>query len=215
MVSFSIPYTLFCAFQSNILRRAQSLHQAVSDIPGSEMRTEPRGSFLFGPSMCLIPRSAFPCFRSEESGDFPDGPMVENSPPKAGDVGSIPGWGAKISHAVGQPSLRTATTEPMSSRACAPKLEKACVPQQRPSAIRRKQKWAIGSQTWPPRPPYTLCLAAISIHLGLAKLRWWPMAWDPTVLLLNLLHCSAPQVSCIYSLFIFFFYTLSPPTSSA
>ena len=201
MVSFSIPHILFCAFQGNILRRAQSLHQTVSDIHGSEMRTEPRGSFLFGPSMCLIPRSAFSRFRSEKSGDFPDGPLVENSPPKAGDVGSIPGGGTKISHAVEQLSLRTTTMEPMSSRACAPKLEKACVPQQRPSAIRRKKKWAIESQTWPPRPPYTLCLAAISMHVRLAKLRWWPMAWDPTVLLLNLLHCSAPQVSGIYSLF--------------
>ena len=103
------------------------------------MRTEPRGSFLFGPSMCLIPRSAFSRFRSEKSGDFPDGPLVENSPPKAGDVGSIPGGGTKISHAVEQLSLRTTTMEPMSSRACAPKLEKACVPQQRPSAIRRKK----------------------------------------------------------------------------
>ena len=214
MVSFSVPYILFCAFQSNILRTAQSLHQTVSDIHGSEMRTEPRGSFLFGPSLCLVPKSAFPHFRSEKLGDFPDGPMIENSPPKAGDVGSIPGLGTKISHAVGQLSLCTATTEPMCSRARAPKLEKACVPQQRPRAIGREKKWAIGNQTQPPRPPYTLCLAAISIHLGLAKLRWWPMAWDPTVFLLNLLHCSTPQVSGIYS-FVVFFYTLSPPTSSA
>ena len=32
-------------------------------------------------------------------GDFPDGPVVKTSPSDAGDVGSIPGWGPKISHA--------------------------------------------------------------------------------------------------------------------
>ena len=31
--------------------------------------------------------------------DFPGGPVVKTSPSNTGAVGSIPGWGAKISHA--------------------------------------------------------------------------------------------------------------------
>ena len=42
---------------------------------------------------------------------FPGGPVVKNSPSSAGDTGSIPGRGTKISHATGQLSLHTATTE--------------------------------------------------------------------------------------------------------
>ena len=38
--------------------------------------------------------------------------MVENLPSNAGDVGSIPGRGTKISHAMGQLSLHATTTEP-------------------------------------------------------------------------------------------------------
>ena len=30
--------------------------------------------------------------------DFPGGPVVKTSPSNAGHVGSIPGWGIKISH---------------------------------------------------------------------------------------------------------------------
>ena len=37
--------------------------------------------------------------------------MVKNPPANAGDVGSIPGWGTKIPHAVEQLSLRATTTE--------------------------------------------------------------------------------------------------------
>ena len=44
--------------------------------------------------------------------DFPGGPAVKNTPSNAGDAGSIPGWGTKIPHAVGQLSQCTATTEP-------------------------------------------------------------------------------------------------------
>ena len=43
--------------------------------------------------------------------------MVKNPPSDAGDVGSIPGRGTKISHAVRQVSLSTAATEPMCSGA--------------------------------------------------------------------------------------------------
>ena len=44
--------------------------------------------------------------------DFPSGPMVKNPHSNAGDMGSIPGWGTKIPHAVGQLSPCTTTTEP-------------------------------------------------------------------------------------------------------
>ena len=49
----------------------------------------------------------------ERTGDFPGGPVVENPPSNAGDVGSIPGRGTKIPHAVGQLSLPATTTELM------------------------------------------------------------------------------------------------------
>ena len=35
-------------------------------------------------------------------GDCTHGPVVENPPSKAGDTGSIPGWGTKIPQAEGQ-----------------------------------------------------------------------------------------------------------------
>ena len=38
--------------------------------------------------------------------------MVKNLLSNAGDVGSIPGWGTKIPHAVGQLSPCATTTEP-------------------------------------------------------------------------------------------------------
>ena len=44
--------------------------------------------------------------------DFPGGSVVENLPSSAGDAGSIPGWGAKIPHAMGKLSLRAATEDP-------------------------------------------------------------------------------------------------------
>ena len=37
--------------------------------------------------------------------DFPGGPVVKNLPSNAGDVGSIPGQGTGIPHALGQLSL--------------------------------------------------------------------------------------------------------------
>ena len=48
--------------------------------------------------------------------------MLKNLPYNAGDVGSIPGWGAKISHALEQLSPRVITTEPTSSGACVSQL---------------------------------------------------------------------------------------------
>ena len=47
--------------------------------------------------------------RSKQMGrDFPDGPVVKNPPPNAGDMGSIPGQGTKIPHAARQLSPRAA-----------------------------------------------------------------------------------------------------------
>ena len=37
--------------------------------------------------------------------DVPGGPLVKNLPSNSGDVGSIPGVGTKLPHAVGQLSL--------------------------------------------------------------------------------------------------------------
>ena len=76
--------------------------------------------------------------------DFPGGPVVENPPSNAGDVGSLPGRGTKIPHATGQLSLCAATTEPACSRAHVPQLERSpmcCnersrVPQLRPDAAK-------------------------------------------------------------------------------
>ena len=41
--------------------------------------------------------------------DFSSGPVVKSPPTSAGDVGSIPGWGTVIFHAVGQLSQHTPT----------------------------------------------------------------------------------------------------------
>ena len=62
-------------------------------------------------------RYMHPCVHSStiyhSQGDFPGGPVVKNPPSNAADAGSIPGWGTRIPHAVGQLSLRTTTREPM------------------------------------------------------------------------------------------------------
>ena len=44
--------------------------------------------------------------------DFRGGPVVKNPPSSTGDMGSIPGQGAKIPHAAGQLRPHAATTEP-------------------------------------------------------------------------------------------------------
>ena len=71
--------------------------------------------------------------RKKERGarDFPGGPVVKNPPFTIGNVGSIPGQGIKISHAVRQPSPHTRTRE-------------ACVRQQGLS-IAEEEKWPGGS----------------------------------------------------------------------
>ena len=52
--------------------------------------------------------------------DFPSGLVVKNPPFNAGDTGSIPGWGIKISHATGQLNPCATTREAMcyNYRAC-------------------------------------------------------------------------------------------------
>ena len=56
--------------------------------------------------------------------DFHGDPVVKNPPSNAWDVGSIPGQGTKIPHAMGQLSPRATTTEPMYSGARVPQLDK-------------------------------------------------------------------------------------------
>ena len=53
------------------------------------------------------------------------GPVVNNLPSNAGDVGLIPGWRTKILHAAGRLSPCATTTEPMYSGACTSQLERS------------------------------------------------------------------------------------------
>ena len=52
------------------------------------------------------------------SGDFPGGPVIKNPPVNTRDTCLIPGLGTKIPRAMGQPSLLSATTEPMPWSLC-------------------------------------------------------------------------------------------------
>ena len=52
------------------------------------------------------------------SGDLPAGPVVKNPPVNARNTGLIPGLGTRIPHAMGQLSLRSATTEPIPWSLC-------------------------------------------------------------------------------------------------
>ena len=56
----------------------------------------------------------------------PENKGPKDLPSNAGFAGSIPGWGIKISHAVGQQNLLAITTEPRSSRALRPQLKPTC-----------------------------------------------------------------------------------------
>ena len=66
--------------------------------------------------------------------DFPGGPVAKTQPFSAGDVGSIPGQGTVIPHAVEQLSPQAMTTEPAHLRAYVPQLEKPLQQRMRPSA---------------------------------------------------------------------------------
>ena len=62
------------------------------------------------------------------SQDFPGGPVVKNLPADAQDVGLIPGQGTKFPYASGQLRSCAATSEPVSSRAHTPHLERSLWP---------------------------------------------------------------------------------------
>ena len=64
------------------------------------------------------------------SRDFPGGPVVKNPPSNVGDMGSIPGQGAKIPHAMGQLSPHATTREPVCCN------ERSCMPQLRPDTAK-------------------------------------------------------------------------------
>ena len=92
-----------------------------------------------GSSTCLLPVSS-PQKKHKETtsdqisrpalrGTFPGGPVVRSSPSNVGDVGSIPGRGTKILHALGQLSSR-ATVETHSSQK------------------QKKEDWALGLHSW-------------------------------------------------------------------
>ena len=68
--------------------------------------------------MCSACSSAFEGFPKSQSG-----PVIKNLPLNEGDVASIPGWGTKISHAMGQLSLYTPTP-----KAHTPQLERSLSP---------------------------------------------------------------------------------------
>ena len=74
------------------------------------------------------------------SWDFPGGPVVENLPPNAGDVGLIPGQGNKIPHGMGQLSLHPTSTEPERLRAREPATREACVTTETPHKTKIKEK---------------------------------------------------------------------------
>ena len=57
------------------------------------------------------------------SGDFPGGPVVENPPSNAGDVGLTPGPGAQTTQPAEQQSLWTTTTKPIHAGAATPQTE--------------------------------------------------------------------------------------------
>ena len=59
----------------------------------------------------LLGRFCKKLFLEWTTGNFPGGPVVKSLPCNAEDMSLIPGWGTKISHAVGQ--LSPTNTEPL------------------------------------------------------------------------------------------------------
>ena len=84
----------------------------------------------FGSSQTELPPSHHhECSASttkDSGGDFPGGPVVENLPCNAEDMGSIPSLGTKIPHAVEQVSPCIATTETARFGTHRPQLESPC-----------------------------------------------------------------------------------------
>ena len=73
-------------------------------------------------------------FKNTINWDFPGDPVVKNPPSSARDMGSIPGWGTKIPHALGQLSPCTETMEP-------PARSRTHVPQQERPACCNQRKF--------------------------------------------------------------------------
>ena len=71
--------------------------------------------------------------------DFLSGPVFKNPPSNAGDVGSIPGPGAKLLHVVGQLSLPW-NYEPMCSGARALQQEACAISEDSAATKRKKEK---------------------------------------------------------------------------
>ena len=69
--------------------------------------TQVRQGFHDGAAQCAISGLLTVAQR-----DFPRGPVVKIPLGNRGDMGSVPGLGTKIPHAVGQLTLLTAITEP-------------------------------------------------------------------------------------------------------
>ena len=71
-------------------------------------------------------------------GDFPGGPVIKNLPSKAGDAGSIPGWGTLIPHAMGQLSRSASTIDPVTTTGekFAHHNERSQIPQRRPNVAK-------------------------------------------------------------------------------
>ena len=65
--------------------------------------------------------------------EFPGGPVVKNLPCNAGDMGSVPGRGTQIPHAMGQLSLHTSRQNPCAT------VKRCHVAQPGPSAAKEKQ----------------------------------------------------------------------------
>ena len=92
------------------------------------MKKQSQSGFKKDPNICYLyktPLNVKRYTKSKGMKGLPGGPVVKIPPSNAGDMGPIPGWGTKISHATGQLSLRTATTEPTCSGACAPQIERS------------------------------------------------------------------------------------------
>ena len=65
-----------------------------------------------------------------KAGDFPGGPVVKNPPANTGDMGSIPGQGTRVPHAVEQLSPSATTRESLCCN------ERSCMWQLRPKAAK-------------------------------------------------------------------------------
>ena len=70
--------------------------------------------------------------------DFPGDSIVKNLSSNEGDMGSSPGQGTEIPHAMKQ--LCAATTEPACSRTRASQMEKALTMRLRPNIAKREKK---------------------------------------------------------------------------